>query len=222
MAFCTKCGTQLADDANFCGKCGTAMGAAAQGNAAGSTAQAGGTAKSVEDALKELNELTGLASVKEAVTKIASMAQAQKLTGVTQPLYRHFVFMGNPGTEKTAVARILADVFKAVGLLPTNNVAEADRSRLVGAYIGQTAKQVNEQIDKAMGGILFIDEAYSLLQGQGDMFGQEAIDTLLKRMEDDRGKFVVIMSGDTKKMEEFLQSNSGFRSRITDCLNFEE
>jgi SpoVK/Ycf46/Vps4 family AAA+-type ATPase len=177
---------------------------------------------SIDEALKELNELTGLKSVKDAVRKIANTLNAQKLTGESETLTKHFVFYGNPGTGKTTVARILSDVFKAVGLLPTNNLIEVDRGKLVAGYVGQTAKLVKEQCDNAMGGILFIDEAYALKQGQQDSFGQEAIDTLLKRMEDDRGKFVVIAAGYTKEMNEFLESNSGFKSRFSDYINFED
>jgi len=177
---------------------------------------------SIEEALKDLNQLVGLKSVKDAVAKIANTLQAQKLTGETEKLNKHFVFMGNPGTGKTTVARIMGDVFKAVGMLPTNNLVETDRGKLVASYVGQTAKLVAEQCDNAMGGILFIDEAYALKQGQQDSFGQEAVDTLLKRMEDDRGKFVVIAAGYTKEMNEFLASNSGFKSRFSDYINFDD
>jgi len=177
---------------------------------------------SIEEALKELNELVGLKSVKDAVVKIANTLQAQKLTGETEALAKHFVFMGNPGTGKTTVARIMGDVFKAVGMLPTNNLIETDRGKLVASYVGQTAKLVQQNCDDAMGGILFVDEAYALKQGQHDSFGQEAVDTLLKRMEDDRGKFVVIAAGYTKEMDEFLASNSGFKSRFSDYINFDD
>jgi SpoVK/Ycf46/Vps4 family AAA+-type ATPase len=177
---------------------------------------------SIEEALKDLNELVGLKSVKDAVAKIANSLQAQKLTGETETLSKHFVFMGNPGTGKTTVARIMGDVFKAVGMLPTNNLIETDRGKLVASYVGQTAKLVQQQCDNAMGGILFVDEAYALKQGPQDSFGQEAVDTLLKRMEDDRGKFVVIAAGYTKEMDEFLASNSGFKSRFSDYINFDD
>jgi len=177
---------------------------------------------SIDEALKDLNELVGLKSVKDAVKKIANTLQAQKLTGETETLSKHFVFQGNPGTGKTTVARIMGDVFKAVGLLPTNNLIETDRSKMVASYVGQTAPLVTSQCDNAMGGILFVDEAYSLKQGPGDQFGQEAVDALLKRMEDDRGKFVVIAAGYTKEMDEFLESNSGFKSRFSDYLNFDD
>ncbi|MCL2067273.1 MAG: AAA family ATPase [Treponema sp.] len=177
---------------------------------------------SIEEALKELNELVGLKKVKDEVAKIANSLKAQKLTGETEVLAKHFVFMGNPGTGKTTVARIMGDVFKAVGMLPTNNLIEVDRGKLVASYVGQTAKLVQQNCDNAMGGILFVDEAYALKQGQQDSFGQEAVDTLLKRMEDDRGKFVVIAAGYTKEMDYFLASNSGFKSRFTDYINFED
>jgi SpoVK/Ycf46/Vps4 family AAA+-type ATPase len=177
---------------------------------------------SIEEALKDLNELIGLKSVKDAVAKIANTLQAQKLTGQTGNLNKHFVFMGNPGTGKTTVARIMGHVFKAVGMLPTNNLIEADRGKLVASYVGQTAKLVQQQCDDAMSGILFIDEAYALKQGPQDSFGQEAVDTLLKRMEDDRGKFVVIAAGYTKEMNDFLASNSGFKSRFSDYINFDD
>ena len=174
----------------------------------------------IEEALKELNELVGLKSVKEAVVKIANTLKAQKLTGEAEALNKHFVFLGNPGTGKTTVARIMGDVFKAVGMLPTNNLIEVDRGKLIGTYMGHTAKLVQEQCDNAMGGILFVDEAYALNQGQGDSFGQEAVNTILKRMEDDRGKFVVIAAGYTKEMDEFLKTNSGFKSRFSDYITF--
>jgi AAA+ superfamily predicted ATPase len=177
---------------------------------------------SLEEALTELNELIGLKSVKDAVAKIAHTLQAQKISGQTEKLNKHFVFQGNPGTGKTTVARIMGNVFKALGMLPTNKLIETDRSKMVAAYVGQTAKLVHSQCDSAMGGILFIDEAYSLKQGAQDSFGQEAVDALLKRMEDDRGKYVCISAGYTKEMGEFLKSNSGFKSRFSDYITFED
>ena len=176
----------------------------------------------LEEALTELNKLTGLKSVKDTVAKIANTLKAQKVMGRNEVLSRHFVFTGNPGTGKTTVARILGDVFKALGLLPTSTLVETDRSKMIAAYSGQTAPLVNTQCDNAMGGILFVDEAYSLKQGQGDSYGQEAVDTLLKRMEDDRGKFIVIAAGYSKEMDEFLSSNTGFKSRFTDYINFDD
>jgi SpoVK/Ycf46/Vps4 family AAA+-type ATPase len=177
---------------------------------------------SIEDALKELNELIGLKSVKDAVIKIANTLRAQQITGQKEKLNKHFVFQGNPGTGKTTVARIMGNVFKAVGMLPTSKLVEVERSKLVGQYMGHTAVTTNKMCDSAMGGILFVDEAYALKQGQHDEFGQEAVDTLLKRMEDDRGKFVCIAAGYTKEMKIFLQSNSGFKSRFSDYIDFED
>jgi len=177
---------------------------------------------SIDEALKDLNELVGLKSVKDAVANIVNTLQTQKLIGEMETLDKHFCFMGNPGTGKTTVARIMGDVFKAVGMLPTNNLIEVSRKDLVAAYVGQTAKLVAQQCDNAMGGILFIDEAYELKQGAQDQFGGEAVVTLLKRMEDDKGKFVVIAAGYTKEMKEFFASNSGFISRFTENINFDD
>ena len=177
---------------------------------------------SLEDALKELNEMIGLKSVKDSVTKIANTLKAQKISGQTEKIEKHFVFQGSPGTGKTTVARIMGNVFKALGMLPTNKLVEVERSKMVGEWMGHTAKITNKVCDSATGGILFVDEAYALKQRDGDSFGQEAVDTLLKRMEDDRGKYVVIAAGYTKEMEKFLASNSGFKSRFTDYITFED
>jgi SpoVK/Ycf46/Vps4 family AAA+-type ATPase len=178
---------------------------------------------SVEDVLKELNELVGLKSVKDAVTKISKTLEAQKLTGETEIIGKHFLFMGNPGTGKTTVARIMGDVFKAMGMLPTNKIVEVNRGKLVGQYQGETPKLVKKECDSAMGGILFIDEAYNLIDKSGqDMYGNEAVVEILQRLENDRGKFICIAAGYTKEMEEFLASNSGFRSRFTNRVIFED
>jgi SpoVK/Ycf46/Vps4 family AAA+-type ATPase len=131
----------------------------------------------------------------------------------------HFIFTGNPGTGKTTVARKLGALFKAMGLLPTDRVLETTRADFVAQYVGQTAPLVNKTCDRAEGGILFIDEAYSLCQSPNDSFGLEAVAALLKRMEDDRGKYVVIAAGYEREMNDFLAMNSGFRSRFTKTLH---
>jgi SpoVK/Ycf46/Vps4 family AAA+-type ATPase len=177
---------------------------------------------SLDAAMQKLDVLVGLDAVKQTVKRLKNTLEAQQLTGDREILARHFVFSGNPGTGKTTVARILADIFAAIGLLPTNKLIEVDRSMMIGSYQGHTPKLVQAVCDSAMGGILFIDEAYALKQGPMDNFGQEAIDTLLKRMEDDRGKFTVIAAGYSREMETFLDSNSGLRSRFTDIVEFED
>ncbi|MDR2006344.1 MAG: AAA family ATPase, partial [Acidaminococcales bacterium] len=184
----------------------------------GTTAE---NAVTVEEALKELNELTGLSSVKEAVNKIINTLNVQKLRGGVKPVSKHFVFYGNPGTGKTTVARILANVFKAIGMLPTNNLTEVKGTEMMGTYIGQTAPLVNKICDGAMGGVLFIDEAYSLCAG-GNSYGQEAVATLLARIENDRGKYAAIMAGYRREMDDFLNTNPGFKSRFTEHITFED
>jgi SpoVK/Ycf46/Vps4 family AAA+-type ATPase len=175
----------------------------------------------LDSAMARLNALTGLSSVKEMLGRLRSTLDAQQLAGHARSA-RHFVFTGNPGTGKTTVARMLAEVFQGIGLLPGRNLLEVDRAQLVAAYVGQTAALVNKNCDKALGGVLFIDEAYTLKQHDNDTFGQEAIDTLLKRMEDDRGKFVVIAAGYEPQMRAFINANPGLRSRFTDFIHFED
>jgi SpoVK/Ycf46/Vps4 family AAA+-type ATPase len=133
----------------------------------------------------------------------------------------NFILTGNPGTGKTSIARKMGEVLQAMDILQTSRVIESSRATLVGKYMGETPKIVNNMCDKAMGGILFIDEAYTLSDG-GDMYGKEAIDTLMKRMEDDRGKFVVIAAGYKDKMEEFMQINPGLASRFTHKLQIDD
>jgi SpoVK/Ycf46/Vps4 family AAA+-type ATPase len=176
----------------------------------------------LERAMAQLNALVGLDTVKDAVAKLRASLEMQALSGQQEPLNRHFIFTGNPGTGKTTVARILADIFHGLGMLPTNRLVEVDRSKLVGQYLGHTAPLVQKACDQAMGGVLFVDEAYSLVQNAQDNFGMEAINTLLKRMEDDRGKFVVIAAGYTKEMQDFLNANSGLPSRFSDNIEFED
>ena len=183
-----------------------------------------GAAKEPEtDPMEELDSLIGLTTIKKDVKELADFVRVQKMRkdqGMRSvPVSLHLVFTGNPGTGKTTVARILARIYKQIGVLSTGQLIEVDRSGLVAGYVGQTALKTQEQIKKAMGGILFIDEAYSLAQ-KDDAFGQEAIDTILKAMEDNRDNFVVIVAGYTKPMEKFINSNPGLKSRFNKYIEF--
>src|SRR5437868_4559799 len=182
---------------------------------------------SVEDALAELEDMIGLAPVKEQVRSIAASIEASRLraeAGFTaaRPT-RHFVFTGPPGTGKTSVARTVAKIFYSFGLLDTPYVVEAQRADLVGEFLGATAIKTNELVDRALGGVLFIDEAYSLINsgdGQTDRFGSEAVQTLLKRAEDDRDRLIIILAGYEQEMTTFLASNPGLSSRFATRVRF--
>ena len=181
--------------------------------------------KMFDDAIQELNTLVGLDGVKETVNMIAQTArfiQKQKDSGSTiasQAL--HMVFTGAPGTGKTTVARMMGKIFKALGVLKTDKVIETDRSGLVAGYIGQTAIKTKEVVKSALDGILFIDEAYTLSQENGDIFGKEAIDTILKEMEDYRDRLIVIVAGYTDEIKHFISTNPGLDSRFAHYVHFE-
>jgi SpoVK/Ycf46/Vps4 family AAA+-type ATPase len=175
----------------------------------------------VEQAMAELDAMIGLAAVKDQIRQITASVEAARRRalagyGGDKPM-QHFVFLGPPGTGKTSVARIVAKIFYAFGLLDTPALVEAQRSDLVGEYLGATAIKTNDLVDSALGGVLFIDEAYSLVndgEGQGDRFGNEAVQALLKRAEDNRQELVIILAGYERQMETFLASNPGMNSRF--------
>jgi SpoVK/Ycf46/Vps4 family AAA+-type ATPase len=177
----------------------------------------------ISDCLAKLDGLVGLNAVKKEVSNLAAYLNLQIKRGETSTFQgKHYVFTGNPGTGKTTVARIMADIFKTLGIVSKGQLVEADRSKLVAGYSGQTAIKTNQLVDQAMGGVLFIDEAYTLRSNEGDSFGAEAIDTLLKRLEDDRGKFICIVAGYTDQMHEFIDSNPGLKSRFTQTIHFDD
>ncbi len=179
------------------------------------------------DPMEELNGLIGLTGIKHDVKELYDFTRIQKLrkeAGMKNvPVSMHLVFTGNPGTGKTTVARILARLYRKIGVLSKGQLVECDRSGLVAGYVGQTAVKTQKKIEEAMGGVLFIDEAYSLARSGaagGSDFGQEAIDTLLKAMEDHREDFVVIVAGYTEPMETFIHSNPGLESRFNKFIEF--
>ena len=181
--------------------------------------------ETLEELLEKLNALIGPAGVKKDVTTLLNMIKIKKIRDSrgmkTANVSKHLVFLGNPGTGKTTVARLLSKIYKQLGVLEKGQLVEVDREALVAGYVGQTASKTKGKIDEAMGGILFIDEAYSLAK-EGSDFGQEAIDTLLKAMEDKRESFVVIVAGYPEEMEKFLDSNPGLKSRFNKQITFED
>ena len=176
-----------------------------------------------ESPYDKLNNLIGMNTIKADVMNMVNLMRMQtnrQKQGLKEiPISLHLVFSGNPGTGKTTVARILADIYKDIGILSKGHLIEVDRSGLVAGYVGQTAIKTQEKIDEAMGGILFIDEAYTLAK-DGDDYGQEAIDTILKAMEDNRNDFVVIVAGYSQLMHKFINSNPGLRSRFNKYIDF--
>ena len=175
------------------------------------------------ECLKKLDGLVGLGGVKKEISNLAAYLNLQIKRGESNTFQgKHYVFTGNPGTGKTTVARIMADVFKTLGIVSRGQLVEADRAKLVAGYSGQTAIKTNQLVDQAMGGVLFIDEAYTLKSNDGDSFGAEAIDTLLKRLEDDRGKFICIVAGYTDQMHDFIDTNPGLKSRFTQTIHFDD
>ena len=169
---------------------------------------------------RELAGIIGLKTVKDFITKLKKHIEFEKRSGLKSDMSLHMIFCGNPGTGKTTIARIVARYFKALGVLSEGQLIEVSRADLVAGYVGQTAIKTNTVIDSAVGGILFIDEAYSLVRDAQDSFGLEAVDTLVKGMEDHRDDLVVILAGYTKEMTSFMKSNSGLKSRFNYTVEF--
>ncbi|MTI48127.1 AAA family ATPase [Sporosalibacterium faouarense] len=181
---------------------------------------------SIDLILSELHNLVGLRNVKELIDEIMAFVEIQgkrkKENLLTEPVVLHMVFKGNPGTGKTTVARIIGRLFKEMGVLEKGHLIEIERADIVGEYIGHTALKVRQQVKKALGGILFIDEAYSLARGGEKDFGKEAIDALVKSMEDNKDNLILILAGYDYEMEDFLRTNPGLKSRFPIHVDFKD
>ena len=180
--------------------------------------------RSLDDLLAELDELVGLANVKGEIARLTSLLQVQQIRverGLpTIETSKHLVFTGNPGTGKTTVARLLSQIYRAVGVVSAGHLVETDRSKLVAGYVGQTALKTQQTLEASLGGMLLIDEAYALARGGENDFGREAIDTLVKFMEDHRDDLAIVAAGYTVEMVDFIDANPGLKSRFTRTITF--